>query len=186
MMPVQLDATWIPFVSYSIFKFGSPVDEFVRDGLGTLTPQESEALSRPPPSVRANYYCEDLDALVKVLDGEIHQISAQSACLYRGHNIVGCHADVALDILGNPPVDWIDECGEGLERFGHVESLGLILEVPTRTRAVAGVILRQHPEDHEIREKRAISAASSYEQRARLRRKWPSPFTAANDVGPSS
>lgn len=105
--------------------------------------------------------------------------------MYNGYNLVGCSSAVALAILGHPPVVWIDRHGEGLELYGHVESLGLILEVPTRTDAVASLRLQSDPEAHKARELRAMAAESANFQRRRLLgRWWPGNLRgAANDEG---
>jgi len=163
MMPVSLDASWIPFVSFSIFRFGMLADTYVQQDSTQLFPDEPPSKRPGGLGIRNRYHCEDLGALVWTLFGQIHEVSTQTTCLFNGYNLVGCRSNTALSILGSPPVSWIDEHGEGLELYGHIDSMGIILEVPTRTDAVTSLRLLSAPEE---RARREISARATMRGRS--------------------
>lgn len=141
--PVVLSAEWVPLTSYSMFRFGAPVEQYLEQGPDVLCRSEPPNIPEYEKAIRGYYRSDDLGCDVQTVGGVLTQVITTEVCLFGGINIVGSRVSAALRILGNPSVSWhIPEPDDPLERLGVIEDLGLLIDVPNETEAIYSVVLR--------------------------------------------
>ena len=148
---------WVPLKSFSIFRFGAPIEQYLSLGEEVLDVAEIEGTSALGGKVRGRYYSEEAGCYIEAAKGAVHQITTYDSCLVKGINIVGSMMGPVLELLEvNKPQWYLPYPREPGEKAFIIPKLGLELVVSMYSGAIYRVTMRPAVRDYSNREKAAV------------------------------